>query len=562
MSTFNKYIWETHGVHAGTENDHVKHGVDELEAVIEKAISLHHPSISFIIHTPRLTNFRYDTERDTDIKFIRGNSAYLNYPKRIKQLQAVYADRINIKYGIELEWMGNEIGLQWNRSQLIQAEEVDFVIGSVHFSREGIPYDGSKEEAQRLLQLRGSLEAYWLGYLDEVIEMIECSGDMFQVVGHLDLPKLNVPVPKDILQFENAASPLADKMRWLLELISIHNLALDVNLAGLKKGCGIYPAENILRRAKQLHISIAIGTDAHHIDHYAYAYQEGMQYVLECGYKQYVSFSKLIPETRTIFNNHQLKLKYSLLNKAIELLNQRMPPEKRRVIPELAFGNAFHEFLDIYPNATRLGAYNAIRIRKEDKSITFGNEIPQTDNLQLEGLFSKHLDRPGVLSMLFNTLASERINIETAFLKSNNDGTAIAFITFQDPENRINEAIEFIKGTKNDLFLEISYNQKQNIATYYTQGNYLLAVDGVELKLALGKKLIITKHRNEAGVLLILLSALAAKAINIIDLQLAHKNKNAYAALVIDGESHAIKEALTKLGSHYAEASFIEFNSI
>jgi len=62
--------------------------------------------------------------------------------------------------------------------------------------------------------------------------------------------------------------------------------------------------------------------------------------------------------------------------------------------------------------------------------------------------------------------------------------------------------------------------------------------------------------------LLILLSALAAKAINIIDLQLAHKNKNAYAALVIDGESHAIKEALTKLGSHYAEASFIEFNSI
>ena len=470
-------------------------------------------------------------------------------------------DKINIKYGIELEWMGSEIGMQWNRSQLFQAEDVDFVIGSVHFSKEGIPYDGSKEEAQQLLKLRGSLENYWMTYLDEVIEMIECSDDLIQVVGHLDLPKLNVEIPEALLNFETDSSPLADKMRWVLELISVHNLTLDVNLAGIKKGCGIYPTSNILRRAKELHIPIAIGTDTHHINHYADNYQKGLQYVLDCGYKQYVSFSKLIPETRTIFDKHELKVKYALLNKAIELLNQRMPTEKKRVIPELAFGNAFHEFLDIYPNSTNLGAFNAIRIRKENKSITFSSEIPEVQTDKVQGLFSKHLDKPGVLSILFNTLASERINIETAFLKSNNDGTAVAFLTLNDPENRINEAIEFIKGTS-DLFQELTYNGNQKVPNYYRKANYLLAVDGVDLKLALSKKIIITKHNNMPGVLLILLSALAAKQINIIDLQLAHKNKKAYAALAINGNSLIIKDLLTKLGSHYLETSFIEFNSI
>jgi len=562
MSIFNNYIWETHGIHAGTGDDHVKHGVDELDKITEKAIEMGHPSISFIIHSPRLTNFRYESETKTDIKFIRGNAAYLTYPEKIKKLKEQYSDKINIKYGVELEWLGSEIGLQWNRSQIFQAEEVDFVVGSVHFSKEKIPYDGSKQEAQTLLKLRGGLDNYWMGYLNEVIEMIECSSDMFQVVGHLDLPKLNVDIPQAILNFETDASPLADKMRWVLELISVKNLALDVNLAGIKKGCGIYPMPAILRRAKQLHIPIAIGTDTHLLHHYADNFEKGLQYVLDNGYKQYVSFSRLIPETRTIFNNHLLKMKYTLLNKAIELLNQRMAVDKQKAIPELAFGNAFHEFLDIYPNSTNLGGLNAIRVRKGGKSITFSGEMPKFPNKEVKGLFSKHLDKPGVLSMIFNTLASERINIETAFLKSNNDGTAVAFLTIEDPENRVDEAIAFIKGTKNEVFKEITFNTLQNISDYYLPGNYLLAVDGVDLTLALSQKIIITKHNNAPGVLLILLSALASKQINIIDMQLAHKNKIAYAALAIEGDSFIIKDLLTKLGSNYSEASYIEFHSI
>ena len=69
MRKLNDFIWETHGIHAGTENDHVKHGIDKLEDIVDKAIEHGHPSITFIIHSPRLTNFRYTAEKNTNIKF-------------------------------------------------------------------------------------------------------------------------------------------------------------------------------------------------------------------------------------------------------------------------------------------------------------------------------------------------------------------------------------------------------------------------------------------------------------------------------------------------------------
>ncbi|MEN8138459.1 MAG: histidinol-phosphatase HisJ family protein, partial [Bacteroidota bacterium] len=541
----------------------VKHGVDDLEIMVEKAIEAEHPSITFIIHSPRLTKYRYNAEIDTNIKFIRGNQSYLDYPKKITSLREKFGDKINIKYGVELEWMGSDLGLQWNRSKLFQATDADFVIGSVHFAPEGLPYDGSKEEAQKLIELRGGIENYWNGYLNEVMEMIECSGEMIQIVGHLDLPKLNVEVPEVLLNFESSTHPLANKFRTLLEIIADKNLALDVNMAGKAKGVGVYPSLNILKRAKALNIPICIGTDTHHVKHYGWGYKDSLKYVHEAGYLQYVSFSKLIPEKRTIFDDHELKVKYTILNKGIELLNQRMTGKNRKVIPEFSFGGNFKQFLDIYENSIGMGDFNAIRIRKGGKSITITNETPKPDEQKVKGLFSKHIDKPGVISSLFNTLASEGINIETARLKSNNDGTAVAFLNISGENGNVKEAIEFINGTDTDIFQKLTYGENLEMPNYYRkEGKYLLEIDGVEIKLALTKKIIVTKHKNAPGVLLILLSALASKNINIIDLRLGKRNKTGYAALAVDGDDLIICDLLKNLGPQYEEANLIVFNSI
>lgn len=562
MKKLNDFIWETHGIHAGTEQDRVKHGIDKLEKVVDKAIEANHPSITFIIHSPRLTNFRYIAERETNVKFIRGNRSYLNYPKRIAGLRKKYEGKINIKYGVELEWMGADLGLQWSRSKIFQAEDADYVIGSVHFAPEGLPYDGSKEEALELLKMRGSLEAYWDGYFNEVIQMIECFGDMIQIIGHIDLPKLNVDMPEALLNFETSSHPLANKFRTLLELIADRNLSLDVNMAGEFKGVGVYPTQNILRRAKELQIPVCLGTDLHHVRYYGLNYKESLEYIQEAGYENYVSYSKLIPENRTIFNDHDLKVKYTVLNKGIELLNQRLDAEHRRIIPDFSFGGTFSEFVDIYKNATGMGDYNAIRIRKWGKSITVTNEKPKPTNIPVNGLFSEHADQPGVISSLFNTLASEGINIETARLKSNHDGTAIAFLSIEGSNENITDAIDFINGTSPDLFHNLTYKENAKLPNFQDQGVYLLEMDGVKLNLALSEKVILTKHNNAPGVLLILLSALSSKNLNIIDLRLGKLNNVGYSAIAIDGDSNVIRNLLANLGDQYYEANLIEFHSM
>ncbi len=562
MRKLNEFIWETHGIHAGTENDHVKHGIDRLEDIVDKAIDKGHPSITFIIHSPRLTNFRYRAEKDTNIKFIRGDRSYLNYPKRIANLREKYLGRINIKYGVELEWMGPDIGLLWSRSKIFQAEEADFVIGSVHFAPEGLPYDGSKEEALELLELRGSLENYWNGYINEMIQMIESFGDMIQVVGHLDLPKLNVEVPEVLQNFETSSHPLANKFRTLLEIIADRDLALDVNMAGEFKGVGVYPSQNILRRALELQIPVAVGTDTHHVRYYGHNFRESLEYIQEAGYEQYVSFSKLIPEKRTIFDDHELKVKYTILNTGIELLNQRLDAQSRRIIPDFSFGGSFSEFVDIYKNATGMGEYNAVRIRKGDKSVTVSNETPENGELKVTGLFSRHLDKPGILSSLFNSLASEGVNVETARLHSNNDGTAVAFLTLGEHNGNVQNAIDFVRGTDQGSFLELTFNDKTELPNFYGEGVYLYELDGVELKMALSDKMIVTKHENSPGVLLILLSALASKHVNIVDLRLGKRNKIGYSALAVEGDSNEIRALLDKLGEQYYEANLIEFYSM
>lgn len=561
MKKLNDFIWETHGIHAGTENDHVKHGIDKLEDIVDKAIEAKHPSITFIIHSPRLTNFRYAAEKDTNIKFIRGDRSYINYPRRIEKLREKYAGRINIKYGVELEWMGADLGLLWSRSKIFQAEGADFVIGSVHFAPEGLPYDGSKEEALELLKLRGSLEAYWNGYINEMIQMIECFGDMIQVVGHLDLPKLNVEVPEVLENFENSSHPLANKFRTLLEIIADRNLALDVNMAGDFKGVGVYPSQKILKRAFELQIPVALGTDTHHVRYYGHNFIESLEYIFKAGYQQYVSFSKLIPEKRTIFDDHDLKVKYTILNKGIELLNQRFHHGSRRIIPDFSFGGSFSEFIDIYRNATGMGDYSAVRIRKANKSITVSNETPHAKDIIVKGIFSKHLDRAGVLSSLFNSLASERVNVETARLHSNNDGTAEALLTLEQENGNIQNAIDFVKGTDQQTFIKLSYGEIK-LPNFYSEGVYLYEMDGVDLKIALSSKMILTRHENSPGVLLILLSALASKNINIIDLRLGKRNKIGYSALAVDGDSNVIKDLLNRLGNQYYEANLIEFHSM
>ena len=553
------FIWETHGIHTGTGSDHVKHGIDDIENVVKNAIDRGFPSVTFIIHTPRLTGFRYLAEKRTDIKFIRGDGAYFNYSKNILKLKNRFKEQIDIRHGIELEWQGSGIGLDWNRSKIFQANGIDFIIGSVHFSKEKIAYDGSKEETEKLLTLRGGYDNYWLGYLDEMIEMVDETWETIQVVGHLDLLKLYVPLPECFNELDTSDNPIARKMRLLLEKISEYNLAIDVNLAGLKKGCGIYPNINILRRAHTLGIPVTLGTDTHHIKNLGIKYKEGIEYLKEAGYQHYVSFSHFIPEKRPLTANKEIVEMYSTVNKAIEILNKRTPHRRNR-IPNYSFGGKFTALCKNFPNAVTGGSIDCVTVRKDDKSLTISPIHPKIDAKPTLGIYSSHRDQPGMLTTLLNTLASEGINIETAELNSNGKGIAEAFLTFTGDKKDVIEALEFTKGTGQGNFYTLELREMTGITEKNSNTLYLLEVDGVEIHTPITRHMIITNHKNSSGVLLILLSALSAMDINVEMLQLGERGNRGYSIIGIDGEYNKVKQIISKLGPHFNEVSQVLFD--
>ncbi|MGL1891527.1 MAG: histidinol-phosphatase HisJ family protein [Spirochaetaceae bacterium] len=555
------FIWETHGVHTGTGTDHVKHGIDDLESVIKQSITKGHPSVTFIIHTPRLTGYRYDAERNTDIKFIRGDYAYFNYSRNIKALKKKYQYKIDIKYGIELEWQGSDIGLAWNKSKIFQAEGIDFIIGSIHFSAETIAYDGSPTETKRLIELRGGLHQYWMGYLNEMIEMIDATWKTIQVVGHLDLLKLYSPLPECFLDLDNSDDPLARKMRLLLEKMSEYNLALDVNLAGIKRKCGTYPNINILKRAKALGIPVTLGTDTHYIENLGKLYKEGIDYLKEAGYKYYLSFSNFIPEKRPLEDPENKKDMYDIVNKAIELLNKRSVTQRNK-IPNYSFGGNFTSLCDDFTGSVKGGTFDCVTVRKDDRSLTIAPKHPVTVSEKKLGIYSNHRDHSGILTILMNALASEGINIETAELNSAGNGTAEAFLTFTGDIKDVEEAIEFTKGTGQGNFYTLELREMHGITERNAPGSlFLLEVDGIDIHTPVTDHMIITSHKNSAGVLLILLSALSALDVNIETLQLGERGNTGYAVLGVEGDFDTVAHILPKLGPHFKEVSHIKIDN-
>jgi HisJ family histidinol phosphate phosphatase len=554
------FIWETHGIHVGTGADHVKHGIDDLDALVERAIALGFPAVTFVIHTPRLTRFRYASERATDVKFIRGDASYFDFARTMQRLRERYGGRIQVRSGVEMEWLGTGLGLQWNRAKLFQAHGVDFVVCSVHFAPNGTPYDGSAEETRELIRQRGGVEPFWAAYFDECIEMVDASWQMISVVGHLDLPKLYAPLPACLSDLDGADSETARRLFTLLEMIAERNLALDVNLSGLRKGVGIYPHLEILRRARALGIPVALGTDCHALEDLGRDYAAGLEAVQEAGYRYYVSFSRGIPEKRSLRPKDGDS--YRILNLGMEMLNHRFAREKRLEIPHLSFGGGLRRLQKDFPESSSLGTFHALRVRKEERSVTISDRMPAYEGGEITCLFSHHKDLPGTLAILLNTLASEEINVETAWLNSLLDGTATAYLTLGGPRGGIREAVQFVLGTAGDRFLRIEPEVRMRLPPLKPASAYLLEVDGVWLPIPVSRHMIIAVHANRPGIVLVLLSALASRGVNVVDLQLGARGDKNFAALGVEGDEREVAEVISRLGPSYLEASQIVLGSI
>jgi hypothetical protein len=338
------------------------------------------------------------------------------------------------------------------------------------------------------------------------------------------------------------------------------NLALDLNTSGLRKGCGLYPDPAFLKRAFQLGIPVAIGTDSHHPEELGRDHSMAARLAREAGYRFYVSFSRGIARKQPLSNADPRH--YWILNLTSELLKLRFEHRLRQETPKFSFGGRFLDLLEDFPGSVSLGSFDAVRARRDDRSVTLsyspdGGAASRYAGREQVYLYSHHTDTPGTLSILFNTLASEEINVETAYLNSLSDGTATAYLTVTGDRGRIREAVDFVMGTASDRFYTIDPERHGELPPAKEAPVYLLEIDGVALPIPLSRQMVLTVHSNRPGTLLILLSALASRHVNVVDLQLGKRGERGFAVLGVQGDPGAVAEVLTELGPQYYEAHHI-----
>ncbi len=158
-------------------------------------------------------------------------------------------ERTDLRLGIEADFVP---GAEDRMANLLQARDFDYVIGSVHFIREGAVDmdDYSVWDSGR------SVEEIWRRYFETIGEAAR-SG-LFDVLAHPDLVKVwgsERPLPEGDLRryYELAVDGIAES-----------GIAVEVSTAGLRKRVGeLYPATAFLEMCLEAGAPIALSSDAH-----------------------------------------------------------------------------------------------------------------------------------------------------------------------------------------------------------------------------------------------------------------------------------------------------------
>jgi len=100
--------------------------------------------------------------------------------------------------------------------------------------------------------------------------------NLFDIVGHLDLPKMFKFLPKKDIRL------LAKEA---LKAIKQSGMTLEINTSGLRKPINeIYPSKALLQEAFALDIPITFSSDAHALEHIGYGYDDALKLAKEVGY--------------------------------------------------------------------------------------------------------------------------------------------------------------------------------------------------------------------------------------------------------------------------------------
>jgi histidinol-phosphatase (PHP family) len=237
------------------------HAVGDARAYVAAARKAGIPEMCFTDHGPNPHG--YDSAHRMTMD---------DMPTYVADVASAREDRApGVLLGIETDYYE---GCEPFLREWLQTHAFDLVIGSVHYIGDW----GFDSPSQRQAWASVDVTAAWRAYFELVGRLAE-SG-LYDVVGHLDLPKKFGYRPPEGLLTEMAGPPL-DK-------IARAGMGIEINTAGLRKPVKeIYPSAPLLTLARERNIPVCFGSDAHRPDEVGAGFSEAVELALSCGYTEY-----------------------------------------------------------------------------------------------------------------------------------------------------------------------------------------------------------------------------------------------------------------------------------
>jgi histidinol-phosphatase (PHP family) len=258
-----------HHVHS-TGSDGKLSPKEVVELAIEKKLDF----ICFTDHYPRHNKDPWSN-----------NFFTLEYIEEIKKLKEYYKDKIEISFGVEIDWFENIN--DWIKDE-IKKNDFDFVIGSVHILKInnksfGLNFEKEifKENAEKI-----GFKKLVKDYYNQIRIMVESK--LFDCVGHLDVIKYYNDNSK---YFNQEEKWYKEEIKQTLKLIKDNKLAIEINTSGLNAPCKEqYPSFWILKEANKLNIPLTIGSDMHYPGQINAWLEKAIELAKQAGYKSIIKF--------------------------------------------------------------------------------------------------------------------------------------------------------------------------------------------------------------------------------------------------------------------------------
>jgi histidinol-phosphatase (PHP family) len=189
---------------------------------------------------------------------------------------AFVREQTDLRLGIEADFVP---GAEDRTANLLAERDFDYVVGSVHFIRDGAVDmdDYSVWDSGR------SVEQIWQRYFQTIGE--SARSGLFDVLAHPDLVKIwgpERPLPEgDLRRYYEPA----------IEGIAESGIAVEVSTAGLRKRVKeLYPAPAFLAMCVEVGAPIALSSDAHRPQDIGADYNSALELLRELGIEQLCVF--------------------------------------------------------------------------------------------------------------------------------------------------------------------------------------------------------------------------------------------------------------------------------